>query len=169
MWYAVYTKPKKEDSVSFLLKNLNIEILNPKLKTKKFKRNKLTDVIEPLFPCYIFANFNKEKHAHIIAYTRGVRYIVGKENPKEINENIINILKSNMDADNTVTIKPPKFKRGERVYIREGPLKDFYGIFERELKSSERVIILLETINYKVEIDNRYITLADQEISLKED
>lgn len=169
MWYAIYTKPKREDSVSFLLKNFNIEVLNPKLKTKKFRRSKLTDVIEPLFPCYIFANFNKEKYAHIIAYTRGVRYIVGKENPKEINEKIINILKSNMDANNTVTIKPPKFKRGERVYIREGPLKDFYGIFERELKSSERVLILLETINYKVEIDNRYITSADKEISLKED
>jgi transcriptional antiterminator RfaH len=79
MCYAVYTKPKKEDSVAFLLQNRGLEVLNPKIKSRKFKRNKLTDVVEPLFPCYIFANFDKYKYVHLITYTRGVRYIVGKK------------------------------------------------------------------------------------------
>lgn len=160
MWYALYTKPKKEDSVSNLLKNANIEVLNPKLKTIKFKKDKLVEVVEPLFPCYLFANFDKNTQSHLITYTRGVRYIVGKDNPKEINEEIINIIKNNLESDNIVVVKPHKFKKGDRVYIREGPLKNFYGIFEREIKSSDRVLILLEAINYKVEIDNYYLISA---------
>jgi transcriptional antiterminator RfaH len=72
MWYAIYTKPGKEDIVAFRLQGIGLEVLNPKLKIRKYKRNKLVDVTEPLFPCYLFANFDKEKFTHLITYTRGV-------------------------------------------------------------------------------------------------
>ena len=74
MWYTVYTKPRQEDSVASLLQNIGIEALNPKLKSRKYKRGRILEVIEPLFPCYIFANFEKDKYSHLITYTRGVRY-----------------------------------------------------------------------------------------------
>lgn len=78
MWYAIYTKPRKEDSVAFQLQNIGIEVLNPKLKLKKYKNNRFLEVIETLFPCYLFAHFEKDKYSHLITYTKGVRYIVGK-------------------------------------------------------------------------------------------
>ncbi len=160
MWYAIYLKSGKEDSVSSHLKNAGIEVINAKLKIKKFKNNKLTEVIEPLFPCYIFANFDKDKYSHMITFTRGVRYIVGKSNPLVVSEDIIQAIKENMNENNFVIIKPRKFSKGEKVIIKEGPLKNFYGIFEKELKGPERVMILLETLNYKVEIDGSYLEIA---------
>ncbi len=160
MWYAIYVKSGKEDTVTSHLRNTGIEVVNAKIKIKKFRNNQLTEVIEPLFPCYIFANFEKEKHAHMITYTRGVRYIVGKNNPVVVSEDIIDAIKENMGEDDFVIIKPRKFTRGEKVIIKEGPLKNFYGIFEKELKGPERVMILLETLNYKVEIDGMYLEIV---------
>jgi transcription elongation factor/antiterminator RfaH len=154
MWHAIYTKPGKEDTVAFRLQGIGIEVLNPKLKSKKYKRNKIVEVIEPLFPCYLFANFDKEKYAHLITYTRGVRYIVGKGNPIVVYADIINTIKENMEEGNILVVKPQRFEKGVRVLIKEGPFKDFYGIFEKEVKGHERVMILLETLNYKLELDS---------------
>ncbi len=157
-WYAIYTKPGKEDSVTFRLQGIGIEILNPKLKSKRYKRNKLIEVIEPLFPRYLFANFEKEKYSHLITYTRGVRYIVGKSNPIVVHDEIINTIKEGMEDGNIVVIKPGRFQKGDRVMIKEGPFKDFYGIFERETKCPERVMVLLEMIHYRLELDSCFLT-----------
>jgi len=160
MWYAVYTKPKKEDSVAFLLQNIGLEVLNPKIKFRKFKRNKLTDVIEPLFPCYLFANFDKDKYAHLITYTRGVRYVVGKKNPLVVQDEVINVIKDGIEDNDLIVFKPSTFKNGDKVLIKDGPFKDFYGIFEKEIKGHERVMILLETMQCRVELDSYFLAVA---------
>jgi len=160
MWYAVYTKPKKEDSVAFSLQNIGIEVLNPKIKFRKFKRNRLTDVIEPLFPCYLFANFDKDKYSHLITYTRGVKYIVGKKSPVAVQDEVINVIKDGIEDHNLIVIKPSTFKNGDKVLIKDGPFKDFYGIFEKEIKGHERVMILLETIQCRVELDSYFLAIA---------
>ena len=160
MWYAVYTKPKKEDSVAFSLQNIGLEVLNPKIKFRKFKRNRLTDVIEPLFPCYLFANFDKDKYAHLITYTRGVRYVVGKKNPLVVQDEVVNVIKDGIEDNNIIAIKPLTFKNGDKVLIKDGPFKDFFGIFEKEIKGHERVMILLETIQCRVELNSYFLAVA---------
>lgn len=158
-WYALYTKPRNEDVVAYQLKGIGIEVVNPKLKSKKYLRNKLSEVIEPLFPCYLFAYFDS-KYFHMISYTRGVRYIIGKTNPIAVPYEIVNTLKEQMDEGNIVVIKPQKFEKGNRVLIKDGPFKDFYGIFERETRGLERVMILLEAINCRLEIDSCLVKKA---------
>ena len=153
-WYALYTKPWNEDVVAFRLEDAGIEVLNPKIRLKKFHHNKFTEIIEPLFPCYLFANFNKDSYSHLISYTRGVRYIVGKSNPVVVPEEIIKTIKEKMEERNVIVIKPQRFETGDRVIIKEGLFKDFYGIFERETRGSERAMILLNTIYYRLEIDS---------------
>jgi transcriptional antiterminator RfaH len=160
MWYAVYTKTKKEDSVAFLLQNIGLEVLNPKIKFRKFKRNKLTDVIEPLFPCYLFAYFDKDKYSHLITYTRGVRYIVGKKSPVVVQDEVVNLIKDGIEDNNIIVIKPSTFRNGDKVLIKDGPFKDFYGIFEKEIKGHERVMILLETMQCRVELDSYFLAVA---------
>jgi transcriptional antiterminator RfaH len=158
MWYAIYTKPGKEDPIAYRLEGIGIEVLNPKMKFKKYKRNKLIEVIEPLFRCYLFANFDKEKYAHFITYTRGVRYIIGKSNPIVVYDEIINTIKEGMEDGNIVVIRPRRFEKGDRVLIKDGPFKDFYGIFEKETRGPERVMILLDMIHYGLELDSCLLT-----------
>ena len=160
MWHAIYTKPKREDSIAVRLRSIGIEVLNPKLKSRKYKNSQFLDVIEPLFPCYVFAEFEKEKYSHLITYTRGVRYIVGRTNPAPVFDEVITAIKDNIDADGLIVIKPQDFKHGDSVVIREGPFKDFYGIFERETKGPERVVILLSALNCRIELDSRFLAVA---------
>jgi len=160
MWYAIYTKPGREDSFAFLLNNIGIDVLNPKLKSKKYKKNRLIEAVETLFPCYLFAEFDKQQYAHLITYTRGVRYIVGKKDPIRVHEDVIVAIKEGMKENGIIIIKPFRFDRGNRVLIKDGPFKDFYGIFEREIKGPERVMIFLSTLNYRLELDGCFLSAA---------
>jgi transcriptional antiterminator RfaH len=160
MWYAIYTKAGKEDSATFLLRNTGIDVLNAKLMSKKFRRNRLVEVMEPLFPCYIFADFEKEKYAHMITYTRGIRYIVGKQNPIIVSNKIITAIKDNLEQDDIIILRPSKFCTGDRVLIKDGPFKNFIGLFEREIRGPERVMILLDAIHCRLEIDGCLLAVA---------
>jgi transcriptional antiterminator RfaH len=159
-WYAIYTKPKCEDSTARLLNNAGIETICPKLRVRKRIGGKYADVTEQLFPSYLFAFFDKEKQAHMIRYTRGVKYIVGKEEPLVVHQEIIDALRERMQGEIVVPV-PEDMKKGDRVLIREGPFKDFYGIFERDIPEKERSMILLEALYCKVEIEKRSIRKAD--------
>ena len=74
-WYAIYTKPKQEDEVAVRLQVRGIEVLNPKSRLKKYRGGRLTEVIEPFFPCYVFARFERNTCLRLVKYTKGVKYM----------------------------------------------------------------------------------------------
>lgn len=151
-WYAIYTKPKQEDEVAARLQAREIEVLNPKSRFKKYRGGRLTEVIEPFFPCYIFAKFDRNKRFRLVKYTMGVKYVVGKNNPIAVPDAITTTIKENMQEDNVVFVKPGTFEKGVRVKIKDGAFKDFCGIFDRTTKGFERVVILLGAMCYRLEI-----------------
>jgi transcriptional antiterminator RfaH len=158
-WYAIYTKPRAEESTTRLLSNAGIETLNPKIKIRKYLRKRYAEVIEQLFPCYIFAFLDYENHAHMVSYTRGVRYIVGRERPIVIPTELIEDLRERMEGD-VVIPQHEDFEPGDRVQIKEGPFRDFYGIFERTSSGRERVMILLDMLHVKLEVEKQSIGKA---------
>jgi transcriptional antiterminator RfaH len=160
-WYAVYTKSRAEETVVNLLNQAGIETLNPKLLIRKFWRGRYSELIEQLFPCYIFAFFDAESQTHLVSYTRGVRYVVGKEMPRPVPSEIIATIMERME-DGVVTPAPEAFMRGERVLIKEGPLKDFYGVFERNVTGKKRAMILLDTLHCRLEVESRSLKKAEQ-------
>lgn len=151
-WYAVYTKPKKEDEVTARLQAREIEVLNPKSRFKKFRGGRLTEVVEPFFPCYVFVKCECNTCLRLVKYTKGVKYVVGKNNPITVPNFVITAIKENMQEDNVVFVKPCTLEKGVRVKIKDGAFKDFCGIFERTTKGFERVVILLDAICYRLEI-----------------
>ena len=48
--------------------------------------------------------------------------------------------------DGVAQIQPRPYKAGESVMVREGPFSGLEAIFERGLKGSDRVAILLELL-----------------------
>jgi transcriptional antiterminator RfaH len=148
-WYAVYTKPKSEEIVSQKLRQTGIEVYNPKLRLKKYIRNQYREVIEPLFPCYIFCRFQTEKYHWMITYTRGVKKIVGdKTNPWPVSEEVIDFLRC-QEQDGFVSMRYEDIREDDTVRIAEGPLSGLTGIFKRVIKGTERVLLLLTTIEYQ--------------------
>jgi transcription antitermination factor NusG len=54
--------------------------------------------------------------------------------------------------DNFVRIDE-EIRPGDKVVIKDGPLKNFAGIFEREMKDTDRVRLLLEAVSYQAHIE----------------
>jgi transcription antitermination factor NusG len=158
-WYCIYTKPQKEELVCRMLEEFpEIELFNPKIKTKKYRRSKLYECIEELFPSYVFTRFQAGRFFHTIQYTRGVRGLVGKSTgePSIVEEAIIENIRSRM-KDGFVCLECTTFEHGDKVMINQGPLAGFTGIFLQELKASERVLILLTAMGVRVDLGNSHV------------
>lgn len=152
-WYAIHTKPCREDLAAMNLKRLGLDVLLPKMKQEKLVWGVPQIVIKPLFPGYFFARFRPSEYLHLIQYARGVRRVVsGGDIPLPVDEEIIQAIQSRLGVDGYVTLGLMPLSPGGRVIIQDGPLKGLAGIFERELDDRERVVILLEAIQYQARV-----------------
>lgn len=153
-WYIVYTKPRSEDIVSQKFGDCGFEVLNPKFRERKYFRRRLQEVTTHLFPCYIFVRFDLMRDYRLVKYTRGVRRVVGTENiPTAVPNDIIDSIRCRME-DGVVSVSPRRFEQGEEVLIKAGAFEGLNAVFEKDLKGTERVSILLKTINARVVVDS---------------
>jgi len=151
-WYVIYTKPKAEDIVSQKLRQAGLEVYNPKMRVKKYVRNRYCEAIEQLFPCYLFARFEADKYLWMITYTRGVKKVVGSRNtPWPVADGVIDFIRSN-EKDGFIIRRCEEITEGDTVRIAEGPLSGLTGIFKQIIKETERVILLLNAIEYQARV-----------------
>lgn len=153
-WYVVHTRPKQEDRTSTNLRTWGIETVNPKLRVDKFNEftGRLTQIVKPLFPGYIFSRFKYNDVYHRVRYTRGVHSLVSFDNqPIPVAAEIIEVVRSQMGDDEFVKTFD-EFKPGDEVMINNGRFQNLYGVFEREMPDSDRVRILLNTVSFQAHI-----------------
>jgi transcription antitermination factor NusG len=90
---------------------------------------------------------------HKVRFTRGVSSVVSfGEEPTPIDEEVIALIQSHVKEDGFVRINE-EIRPGDRVIVKDGPLKNFAGIFEREMKDTDRVRILLEVVSYQAHVE----------------
>lgn len=150
-WYVIYSHPKQEDRADFNLRAWGVETLNPKLKDSRRNpyTNALIQITKSLFPRYLFARFRASELFAKVSYTRGVHSVVNfGSGPIPVNDEVIRIIQSRMAEDGFVRIDED-FEQGDRVLIKSGPFHNFMGIFDRKIKSTDRVRILLENLSYE--------------------
>jgi transcriptional antiterminator RfaH len=151
---VVHTHPKQEDRTSDNLLAWGIQILTPKLRVKKYNQfsGKVTQLAKPLFPGYIFSRFRFNELYHKIRFTRGVHSLVSFNNePVPVDDEIIDVVRSKMGGDGFVK-NFEQLQAGDEVVINDGRFQNFYGVFEREMSDSDRVRILLNTVNFQAHI-----------------
>ncbi|HEV2708309.1 MAG TPA: transcription termination/antitermination NusG family protein [Pyrinomonadaceae bacterium] len=152
-WYVIHTKHKQEDRAENNLRAWGVETFNPKLKTRRTRAGSSSVVVgKPLFPQYIFARFDPTHMLHKITFTRGVHEVVRfGEQTIPLDNEMIAIMRMRVGDDGFIKIGE-EFKAGDTVLVKDGPFRNFIGIFERELKESERVRILLTTVSFQSHI-----------------
>lgn len=151
LWYVVHTKPKEELRAERNLNVGGVETFTPLIKETRANRN--SPAIKPLFPRYLFARFNASEMLHKISFTRGVQGLVKfGGTPVPVADEIIDLIASRMGEDGFVRVGD-ELKSGDRVRISDGPFKNFVGIFERHMKQSDRVMVLLMMVNYQSHIN----------------
>jgi transcriptional antiterminator RfaH len=146
-WYAIRTKPRQEERAADNLASWGIATLTPRLEGSKGGRT------QHLFPGYIFARFDRLNMLHSVHFGRGVAYVVSFGGaPAPISDEVIGEIYSRMDGNGVIRITPA-LKPGDEVVIRSGSLRNFVGVFERELKGTERVQIFLRTLAYSARVE----------------
>ena len=153
-WYVVHTHPKQEDRTNTNLRAWGIETFSPTLKVNKYNEftGKVTHLIKPLFPNYIFSRFNYNNSYHRVRYTRGVHSLVSFNNmPVQVDDEIVELVKSQIGGDGFVKTFDD-LKAGDEVVINHGRFQNFCGVFEREIPDSDRVRILLNTVSFQAHV-----------------
>lgn len=150
-WYVVHTHLKQEERANENLISWGVETLHAKLRTRRYNEftGAPTYITQPLFPRYIFARFNAREQLPKIRFTRGVQNVVCfGESPAPVDADIIEIIRARMDEKGYVKAND-ELKPGDKVVIGAGPLRNLIGVFEREIKGSDRITILLTAIEYQ--------------------
>lgn len=150
-WYVIHTHLNQENRTEANLKAWNVETFFPKIKEQRCNQfnGALTSLTKPFFPRYLFARFDLKQLLHKVWFTRGVQSVVScGGSPSPVDDEIIEFLKIRTDKDGFVQFGED-VKPGDKVMIKGGLLNSLVGVFEREMNGSERVMILLQTINYQ--------------------
>lgn len=154
-WYCIFTKRGYEDILTKRFSELpELEVFNPKVKVKKYTGLRLKEATEGLFPSYIFSKLDPNRYFHLVSYTRGVRRFVGDREGKAhvVDESIIEVIASRVKSG-FVQLESPKLNSGDSVMIKEGPFSGLSGLFLEETKATERIMILLNTLQYQAKIE----------------
>lgn len=153
-WYAIHTNPKQEDRAHYNLQDMGVESFAPRIKQRSNSRRANTPgyLVKSMFPGYIFARFEIMRWLHKVRFTRGVHSVVNCDGkPLPIEGEIIAAIQLRVAEDGFVKLND-EFTPGEKVIITSGVFKGLAGMFERKLKDSERVVILLNTIGYQANL-----------------
>jgi len=153
-WYVAHTHPRQEERANNNLRAWGVETFIPKVKIIKYKpfTGEPTCLIKPLFPRYVFARFKLNELYYKVRFTRGIHSLVSfLDKPCPVDDELIDLIKSRVGDDGLVRTVDT-LKVGDEVVIKEGVLKNFSGVFVREMKDEDRIMILLRTVNYQAHV-----------------
>ncbi len=147
-WYLLYCKRGQVLRAQEHLERQSVECFVPLLTKEKEVRGQTVSFSEPVFPNYMFVNFDPEViHTTTISATRGVNHFVRfGSTPTVVPDDVINTLRATPDF---FSEKNPQPKPGESVTIMQGIFAGMNAIYH-ESDGETRSILLLNLLNKSV-------------------
>lgn len=167
-WYCVRTQPKHEHIAgASLLKRLGLEVFLPRLRLERATRRGPVNVVEPLFPCYLFVRCSLGEHADSIRHTYGVSSLVhfsGQVPP--VPDPVIEELRQCFEEDEPMSVQE-RISPGDEVTVAEGAFLGSRGVVVRFLPARQRVQVLLEFLGRMTvaEVDRRSLVLENRGVA----
>lgn len=153
-WYLIHTRPRQERIALENIGRQGYGAFLPLMRSRKRCKGRLADVVEPMFPRYLFVRLNTTTdNWRPLHSTLGVSTLVrfGVE-PARVPAKLVELLRYQAGDDGIRDMPASALKPGERVRIATGPFEGFEGILH--VKSGrERVILLLDIIGGKVRVE----------------
>lgn len=147
-WYLLYCKRGQLQRAQEHLERQAVNCLTPMIELEKMVRGKRTRVNEPLFPNYLFVQFDPEIiHTTTISATRGVSHFVRfGASPATVPTTVIEQLSTCQPEGIT---DPDTPYAGDNVVITEGAFTGLQAIFT-EPDGEARSMLLLNFLNKQV-------------------
>jgi transcriptional antiterminator RfaH len=143
-WYALRSKPRKEEVVWRQVLSHDLEAFYPRLRVHPV--NPRSRKLKPYFPGYLFVYADLEEVGHSLfqwmPHSLGLVSFGGE--PASVPPNLINELRKRVEAINAAGGELfDGLKSGDKVKISDGPFVGYEAIFDTRLPGSERVRVLL--------------------------
>ena len=152
-WYALRSKPRKEDIVWRQTINQGYEVFYPRLKVKPV--NPRSRKLVPYFPGYLFVKVDIDLIG--ISTFQWMPYTVGLvtfgDEPAIVPESLIYAIKHRVSE--IIAAGGELFdglNKGDIVYIEDGPFSGYEAIFDARIPGTERVRVLLQFLNDKRQV-----------------
>ncbi|MFT4176270.1 MAG: transcription termination/antitermination NusG family protein [Luteolibacter sp.] len=149
-WYCVRTQTKREHIAAGHLRSLEgVDVFCPRLRYRKATRRGKIWWIEPFFPGYLLARFERSTMERGVTFAQGVRGLVRfGTNVPTVPESFIQTLRGdigkNPDAEAELLTLLPSCGVGDEVEIADGPFQGMKGSIVEILPAAERVKVLLD-------------------------
>ena len=147
-WYALRSKPNKEEALSRELLARNYEVFYPQINVQPV--NPRSRKVRPYFPGYMFLNVDLAAVGYSalawMPHSYGLVFF-GSE-PALVPETLITTLRRHVDSINAAGGELfSGLQPGEVVSIQAGPFAGYEAIFDARLPGSARVRVLLKLLN----------------------
>ncbi len=147
-WFAVCCKPRQEWIAEENLLRQGFKVYLPRMRISKRRGGHWIDVIEVLFPRYIFIRIDPLRRSTApVRSTRGAIGLVrfGGQ-PAVVPDAVMEALMQREEAGSGLhRDQRPLFCEGEAVKLVGGPLTGMEGVFQQQ-DGEKRVIVLLELL-----------------------
>lgn len=160
-WFVVRTKTRSEEQSAIHLKRQGFEVFLPRYRTQIRHARKVSTVLRPLFPGYLFVQVDIDQQRwRSINSTVGVISLISSGNtPSPIPDAIIEALRACEDRDGIMCLTLPGLQRGDHVRFLGGAFADHTAFLE-EVCDEKRVILLLDLMGSQVRVMTRLENLA---------
>jgi transcription antitermination factor NusG len=146
-WYALRSKPRKEDVVWQQAVDQGYEVFYPRLRVQPV--NPRAKKVKPYFPGYLFIKLDVEAVGtsafQWMPHAGGLVSFGGE--PAMVPENLIHAIRQRVEeiaaAGGEVF---DGLKSGDEVTIDYGPFEGYKAIFDARISGTERVRVLLELL-----------------------
>jgi transcription antitermination factor NusG len=152
-WYALRSKPRKEDVLWRQLLSQGFETFHPRLRVHPV--NPRSCKTRPYFPGYLFVHVDLEQVGQSVfqwmPYTLGLVSFGGE--PATVPENMIQAIDRRLQEINAAGgERLAALHHGDTVSIQDGPFCGYEAIFDAALPGSERVRVLLEFLGNRRQV-----------------
>jgi transcriptional antiterminator RfaH len=151
-WYVVHTLPYGEKRAQTQLQNQGFRVFLPKRHKTIRHARKLSTVVAPFFPRYLFVALNLGLHRwRSVNGTTGVASLVmGSELPCPVPSGIVESMLALSQPDGLLRVKS-NLKPGAAVRLAAGPFAEQLGVLDR-LDDSGRIRVLLNILGRQVPV-----------------
>jgi len=149
-WYALRSKPRKEEVVWRQVHTRGFEIFYPRLRVQPV--NPRARKQKPYFPGYMFVQIDVDEVG--ISAFKWMPHAMGLvcfgDEPAIVPDHLIHSIKQRIDE---ITAAGGELfdglRPGDKVLIHDGPFAGYEAIFDARIPGSERVKVLLQLLNDK--------------------
>ena len=147
-WYALRSKPRKEDAVWKQVNERGFEVFYPRLRVNPV--NPRSRKFRPYFPGYLFIRADIDAVGlstfQWLPHSKGLVSFGGESSP--VPDNLIYAIRQRVDEITTAGGEVfDALHKGDVVRINYGPFEGYEAIFDVRLPGTERVRVLLQFLS----------------------